>query len=59
MDNGLVTYLKQKTGQRTATNHHKHAVLAERGLELEVMNDMKILGQTEEIFNSSSSLQMK
>ena len=46
----MVEYLKQKTGQDTATNHHKHAVLAERALELEVMNDMKILDQTEENF---------
>ena len=50
MEDGLVTYLKQKTGNDTAANHHKHAVLAERALESEVVDDMEILGQSVENF---------
>jgi len=50
MDEGLVEYLKQKTGQDTARNHHRHAVSAESALESEVLKDMKTLGQTKDNF---------
>lgn len=50
MDQGLVDYLKQKTGQDTAKNQHKHAVSAERALESEVLSDMEKLGQTKDNF---------
>lgn len=50
MNQGLVDYLKEKTGQDTAKNHHDHAVSAEKALESEVMNDIAKLDQTKDSF---------
>jgi endonuclease YncB( thermonuclease family) len=50
LSSGLVAYLKERTGPGAALNHHQHASAAERALEEEVVNDIAVLGQTEETF---------
>lgn len=50
MDQGLMNFLMEKTGQATAENHYNYAVSAEKVLESEVLKDLEFLGQTSDSF---------
>lgn len=47
---GLCGHLRARVVAGAACNQHRHAVAAQCALEQEVMNDMRVLGQTKEEF---------
>ena len=50
LDQGLIDYLKTRTGAGAAMNQYQHAAAAEDALEEEVLKDIEVLGQNEDDF---------
>ncbi|QSI78418.1 MULTISPECIES: hypothetical protein [Niveibacterium] len=50
LDAGLRDYIAARVGPGCATNHHRHAEAAERGLEGEIASDLASTGLTPEAF---------